>query len=639
MRTLHALIVGIDDYADDKILNLEAAVHDSERVAKYFQDNQTENYVANIKTLQDKNATRQNIIDTFQTHLIDSNASEDDVLLFYYSGHGGQELAGDAFQRFSPSGKLENLACHDASLKSGKGFLADKELRWLIYQAARSGAHFLSISDSCHSGGNTRGVGVHKLPKGQARLSGLAERPRNNNEFLFADKIDFKKLATNSLDDVIPQGNHISIAACQSHESAFEVSAGGIFTTGFLNFLNNSKGDISYFDLKSRIKSFVGGQFDQVPQVYCSHEDPKFLFQTFLGGVLKDKPVYANVSYNHVNRKWEIDKGAIYGITKNWNGVQQQLVIQNPHGEAQTAFVTKVFPAKAEIAFAPYSDVLRSEQYQAYIPSMMSRQMIIHLTGDEAGIKFLEENISKEKRAAAGIKFSHEAENADYALRADSGEYSITLPGNERPLTSQEKGYAAPSHEKILEKLTKIGKWHFAKNLQNAETKLSANAIKIEVFEGQQLINVSDNIFKIGVHPETLKTPIKIKLTNQSGQSLHCGMIYLSSLFGMSPKLIQGQVERVENGRELWARGGNFINLKLEDYITDLNWEEEVFYVQIVVSNQDFGLELFLQDELDAPRGATKGVRRGMDEDDWLDDDEPDWRTYLLEFRLKNPKV
>ena len=93
MRTLHALIVGIDDYADDKILNLEAAVHDSERVAKYFQDNQTENYVANIKTLQDKNATRQNIIDTFQTHLIDSNASEDDVLLFYYSGHGGQELS------------------------------------------------------------------------------------------------------------------------------------------------------------------------------------------------------------------------------------------------------------------------------------------------------------------------------------------------------------------------------------------------------------------------------------------------------------------------------------------------------------------------------------------------------------------
>ena len=130
----------------------------------------------------------------------------------------------------------------------------------------------MNISDSCHSGGNTRGVGVDDVPKGRARLSGLAERPRGNDEFLFADKIDFKKLKTNSLDDVIPQGNHISIAACQSHESAFEVFEGGIFTTGFLNFLSKSKGDISYFDLKARIKSFVGGQFDQVPQVYCSHE-------------------------------------------------------------------------------------------------------------------------------------------------------------------------------------------------------------------------------------------------------------------------------------------------------------------------------------------------------------------------------
>ncbi len=638
MRTLHALIVGINDYSDEKISNLEAAVSDSERVAKYFQDNQTGNYVANIKTLSDTDATRQNIIEAFRLHLIDSNASPNDVLLFYYSGHGGQEIAGDAFQKFSPSGKLENLACHDASLDGGTGFIADKEIRWLIYEATRSGAHFLNISDSCHSGGNTRGAGVDDVPKSRARLSGLAERPRNNDEFLFSDKIDFNKLKSNTLDDVIPQGNHISIAACQSHESAFEVFDGGIFTTGFLNFLKKSKGDISYFDLKVRIKSFVGGQFDQVPQVYCSHEDPKFLFQTFLGGAMKDKPAYANVSYNHLNRKWEIDMGAIYGITKNWNGVKQQLIIENHQGEQLTAFVTKVFPSKAEIAFAPYSDVMKREQYQAYIPSMMSRQMNIQLTGEEAGIKFLEENISKEKLGAAGIKFSREAENTDYALRAGNGEYSITLPGNERPLTGQEKGYAAPSHEKILEKLTKIGKWHFAKNLQNADKKLSDSAIKIEVFEGQNLVTGTDNIFKIGVHPETLKTPIKIKLTNQSGQSLHCGMIYLSSLFGMSPKLIQGQVDKVADGRELWARGGNFINLKLEDFITDLNWEEEVFYVQVVVSNQDFGLELFLQDELDAPRGATKGATRGMD-DDWLDEAEPDWRTYLLEFRLKNPKV
>ena len=147
----------------------------------------------------------------------------------------------------------------------------------------------------------------------------------------------------------------------------------------------------------------------------------------------------------------------------------------------------------------------------------------------------------------------------------------------------------------------------------------------------------SDHIYRLDVAPDTLKTPIKIGLKNQSGQSLYCGMIYLSSLFGMSPKLVQGQVQKIPNGESLWARGGNFISLKLEDYIQNLNWEEEIFYVQVVVSNKEFGLELFLQKELDAPRGNSKGLTRGMDDEDWLDESAADWRTFLLEFRLRNP--
>jgi len=105
----------------------------------------------------------------------------------------------------------------------------------------------------------------------------------------------------------------------------------------------------------------------------------------------------------------------------------------------------------------------------------------------------------------------------------------------------------------------------------------------------------------------------------------------------MSPKLIQGQVQKVPNGESLWAREGAFINLKLEDYISDLNWEEEIFYIQVVVSNKEFGLELFLQKGLDAPRGNSKGITRGIEDGDWLNESVPDWRTFLLEFRLKNP--
>lgn len=638
MKTLHALIVGINQYADGKISNLEAAVHDSKRVEKYFTENAAGNYIPNIKSIHDGAATRAGILAAFEDHLINSGATSNDVLLFYYSGHGGQEMADPIFHKYAPDKKLENFACHDASLAGGTGFIADKEIRWLIHQATQSGAHFLNISDSCHSGGNTRGVGVDEMPKATARLSGLAERPRKFDEFIFNKKIDLNQLKINSLDDVIPQGNHISISACQSHESAFEIFNGGIFTTGLLDFLKKSKGDISYFDLKTRIKNYVTGKFKQSPQIYSSHDNPKALFQTFLGGAMKEKPAFANASYNHNIRKWEIDMGAIYGITEKWKGAKQQVIITNHQNKQLTAFITKVFPAHAEIAFVPYSDIQKSEQYQAFVPSMMTREMSIQLIGDDDGIKVLKESISEEARKKESIKFTTEKENTDYTIRAIDGEYHITLPENEHPLTGQEIGYDTASAQNLMDKLSKIGKWHFAKNLQNEFTNLKEESIKIEVFENQNLLSDNGLIYTLDVNPETLKTPIKISLTNQSEQSLYCGMIYLSSLFGMSPKLIQGQVQKIPSGASLWARDGNFINLKLEDYIQELNWEAETFYVQVVVSNKEFGLELFLQKELDAPRGSSKGITRGMEEDDWLDEATPDWRTFLLEFRLRNPE-
>ena len=627
MRTLHALFVGINKY--QTISGLDVAVFDAERVKKHFEQAAKGNFTPNFNSLHDEEATKANVVSAFEKQFINSNPKKGDVFLFYYSGHGGQEAASDAFEDSEADGKIENIACHDADLSNGKGFLADKEIRWLVHRAEREGVHFLMISDSCHSGDNTRGVTEDELPKAKKRMPGVSQQ-RAWSDFIFADKLAEADFKNKNLDDILPQGKHVSIGACQSMESAYEVSDGGVFTTGFLNYLKKSKGDISYFDLKTQIKSFVKSKFfDQSPQIY-SVGDESQMFQTFLGGAVKDKPAYANVFYNFNERRWEMDMGGIYGVTKMWNGEKQQIMVRKNDSD-MTAYVREVLPAGAVISFEPYSNVNKRETYQAYFPSLMTRRLNILPTGEAEGIDVLKKEITSKELEKAGIAWCDDSDDPDFAIRAVDGEYLITLPNDFKPLMQQEAGYQAAAAQNILKNLKAIGKWSFVKNLKNEDSYLQNDDISVEITEGGNVLEQNGNVVTLNDAP----AKIKIKLTNEVGQQFHVGMVYLSSLFGMSPNLIQGQVQPLEGGKHILARAGRPISISLEDYIRDFKWKYETFYVQIIWATTEFGMELFLAEDLKAPRGNSKSAgTRGIDEDF---SDEPDWQTKLIEFRVKNP--
>lgn len=633
MKTLHALFVGINEYQN--IDGLNAAVLDCNRVRDYFQQIAAKNFKPKFSTLLDTQATKANIVSEFEKQFIKSSPDEGDVFLFYYSGHGGQEKAHDAFEESEIDRKLENLACHDADPTNGKGFLADKELRWLVRQAEKKGIHFLMISDSCHSGDNTRGYIVEKPPKAKKRLAHLSEK-RAWSDFIFGKKISEADFKTKNIEDILPQGKHVSISACQSMESAYEVFDGGIFTSGLLKFLDKSKGDISYFDLKTQLKNYVSSQYiDQSPQIY-SVGDENQMFKTFLGGAIKDKPVFANVFYNFNERRWELDMGGIYGVTEEWNGAKQQVIVTNHNDEQLTAYITEVSPTGAVIRFEPYSNVKKSEHYRAFVPSAMTRRMNILLTGETEGIDLIKNAIPADKLEKSGITWCDDSSNPDYALRAVDGDFYITLPDDARPLTEQEEGYRPASAEKVFKKLEAIGKWSFVKNLKNKKSSLLENDFKLEISENGKPVKTDGNLVELNVSPPKFSTDIKIKLTNEVGQQLYVGMVYLSSLFGMSPNLIQGQVKPANSGEFVWASAGRPISISLEKYIRDFDWSHETFYVQIIWATTEFGMELFVAKDLDAPRANKKSAStRGMGGIQT----GPDWQTRLIEFRVKNPEV
>lgn len=138
-----ALIIGINDYKDPKIPDLETAVKDAKAMAELLQ----ERYGFKVNLLLNQNATREVIYRALRKLAISTKS--DDSVLIYFAGHGdldrtyddGWWIPSDA-EGGNPVTYLDNIQVQK-SMRSMKA------------------RHVLLISDSCYSGtlfGQTRGL-------------------------------------------------------------------------------------------------------------------------------------------------------------------------------------------------------------------------------------------------------------------------------------------------------------------------------------------------------------------------------------------------------------------------------------------------------------------------------------------------
>lgn len=80
-RTIYVVSVGISDYKD--IRDLRKAEADARTIADLYRT-----HTKNVKTLLGSQATHDNILSTLKSFF--STATEDDVVVFFFSGHGGK---------------------------------------------------------------------------------------------------------------------------------------------------------------------------------------------------------------------------------------------------------------------------------------------------------------------------------------------------------------------------------------------------------------------------------------------------------------------------------------------------------------------------------------------------------------------
>ncbi|MEA2339058.1 MAG: hypothetical protein QOE82_3065, partial [Thermoanaerobaculia bacterium] len=167
-----ALLVGINDYTASTLAahlnsapapgrdwpNLGGAVNDVNimrdvLVALYGFDRN------DIVTLTDQAATREAILRGIEQQLLNP-AAKDDIVFFYFAGHGSQVRNSLSEER----DKLdESIVPADSRL--GAADIRDKELAMLFNRILDRGAHLTVMLDNCHSSSGARGLGTGARPR------------------------------------------------------------------------------------------------------------------------------------------------------------------------------------------------------------------------------------------------------------------------------------------------------------------------------------------------------------------------------------------------------------------------------------------------------------------------------------------
>ena len=165
-----ALIVGVGDYASDRIKDLEGPPKDARKVYDLLTGERGQDPLTgkrdqgygfppeNVCLLTDAQATTQRVKEAFERLLIEgAREGKNDVAVFYYAGHGSQirDLNGDEEDHCD-----ETFLFHDARTGSGAnriGDLVDDDLHALLRRLTEKTDRAVVILDSCNSGTGTRG--------------------------------------------------------------------------------------------------------------------------------------------------------------------------------------------------------------------------------------------------------------------------------------------------------------------------------------------------------------------------------------------------------------------------------------------------------------------------------------------------
>lgn len=629
---IYALLVGIDEYPDP-IPSLEGCVNDISAIAEYLEHRVAteDGYQLHMRSLNNQEATRQAIIDNFREHLC--QAGSNDVALFYFCGHGSQEPAPPELWHLEPDHHNETVVCWDSRIE-GKWDLADKELAKLIAEVAEKNPHILIVLDCCHSGSGTRDDDWEEIT---VRRAPTDKRQRPIDSFIFSlEEVDTLSRTSSSRSNstnwlILPEGQHILLAACRDCEKAkeyyFNGKIRGTFSYFLLDTLQRANKAISYRDLFKRTDALVRSKVkDQSPQIEANELHD--LAQPFLGGAIAQCNPYFTVTY-HKKYGWVIDGGAVHGVppgTGNENTTlalfpfdsnpQQLRHLSNAKGEA---VVIEVLPQLSQVDIRGIENLDRQMTFKAVVINLPLPPVGIYFQGEAAGIELVRLSLQEagpNRQASLYVCEVETPEQAKVHVLAREGQYLIEDKGlvGDRSLIAPITGYVWQNASQVVQKLEHIARWTKTLELANpAKSRISLDAVQMQIIdlEGREIQN-SNIRFEYRYEDGQWKEPtFRLKLKNNSSENLYCTLVDLTETYGVFTNLFPTGGEWLEPGQEVSAYRGRPIPAKVKDKLWEQGCTEFRDFLMLIVSTAEFDARLLAQNDLESAH-QTRDVKRGL---------------------------
>ena len=616
---------------------------------------------------------------SFRKHL--GQAGSGDLALFYFSGHGHREQTPiPAFRKAEIDGKLGNLVCFDSICQrdtesAENTCLADKELRFLIHELSLRNSDILTIFDCCHSGDNTRNSGTVEIPANARKIATGASFPRSWEGFIFHDQINLNDLQESSLGEVIPEGNHIQLAACRDVELAWEFNGIGAFTSTLLDTLYSHRGRIRYHELHTRVLNRMRerGQEQQTPQIYVRTDNPMDRYRLFLTHETDQHPISTAVIHNEHEDEWRMDLGALHGVPTTTQPPNVDVAIYPIGNPSQLRKVStkKVMPSQSTLNIAP-NELDSNEVWRARVTGLAISPLAVFVKGESEYAKLAKVGLIERigRTETPPVEIVNSENEADLALNVEAGLLTITRPHSSNPIIASlrfnEDGNAQAGLDYLLLDLRQIVQWNFLRDLEHRPTfpgSISKNApghppvelrIFQSIFQNDEEIEKSCDLSKgivqselthdfhtgrrAGDSAEIACSKIRMELENHSDRQLFCCLLYLSQEFGVSFPFFQQHQFWLLPGQQVdFKQFGNEDHLygTLPNYVIESEWDGVHDYAKLIMSETQFEAETLAMDDLPEPGVKHRGAFGKKDRE--IDLPRSYWATQTVELFTRNP--
>ncbi len=636
---IYVLLVGIDDYLPP-VPRLRGCVNDVEAASALLTTRAAAaGDTLHLRVLTDRKATRETVITVFREHL--GQAKDGDSAVFWYSGHGAQELAPPEHWKLEPDHLNETLVLFD-SRQPGIYDLADKELAQLVADITDHSAHMLVVLDCCHSGSGVRAVAdsgetVRRAPPDDRR------RPLASYLNLTADITAAPSGERADWLNLTPASRYVLLAACRSDQSAKEVRVDGtprgVLSIALERALARTAGSVSYRELHAWVAATVRTLADdQTPILEAPHVGD--ITQPFLGGAVS--PVTPILTASHrPGRGWVLDAGLVYGIPAPAAATTQTELTLHPltgsgNADGPTCArgrVVAVTAATATLSVTPSGPPLdESATYRAVLRALPVARTRAAVTGDEgaAAVRTL-----LEASTLVEVVDMSDVDASSLVVACAASVAHITRGRGDRALIANQPLVGRDGPADTARAVERIARWQTIRDRGNPLTRLPAVATDFTAFdaEGAHLPVAAGGVecvYTADANGDLVQPTIRVRVRNGSPRRLYYAVVALSELFGVA-SLIPGGGVWLNAGEDAWLLGDDG---QPELYLSVPDGQERATdTLKLIVSTEEFDARQFDQGDLRPPtptRGPDLGADRGIGGSPELPAAAEDWTTREL---------